>query len=673
MKTLSFIIVMVLLNSNLLLAQVSINTDGSTPDQSAILDTKSTTKGFLSPRMTAAERDAIVNPANGLMIICTDCGEGGTLNIYLNGSWKAVSLSPCSLSAPTAGNHVRSMTQIVWNWNSNPGATGYKWNTTNVYGTATNMGTATTMTETGLTCNTSYTRYVWAYNDCGNSNPVTLTQSTSGCSFTCGNSITIDHVAGSVAPVSKTVTYGTVTNIPGEPTKCWISSNLGADHQAIAFDDATEASAGWYWQYNRKQGYKHDGTTITPNNTWLTHIDEYSDWLYANDPCNLELGNGWRIATNSEWTNVIFSITPPDNLWTSPLKVHEGGYMDPPWGELVHRGVNGAFWNSLQIDNIKSSGINVYQMTTMFIDFNKWFGLSIRCVKGNCDAPSSPTQGTHTPSQTQIIWNWNTVAGAIGYKWNTTNDYNSATEMGTATIKTETGLTCNTAYTRYVWAYNSCGYSAATTLTQTTSACPWVCGNSITVNHVAGNVAPVTKTVTYGTVTNIPGETSKCWITSNLGSDHQATAVNDATEPSAGWYWQFNRQQGFKHDGTTRTPNTTWITSINENSNWLSSNDPCTIELGGTWRLPTSTEWTNVDASGGWTNWNGPYSSGLLLHASGHLQTSGALSGRGTYADYWSGTQNSSTDGYDFNFSSSLSFVTWHNKAYGFSVRCIKD
>ena len=118
------------------------------------------------------------------------------------------------------------------------------------------------------------------------------------------------------------------------------------------------------------------------------------------------------------------------------------------------------------------------------------------------------------------------------------------------------------------------------------------------INHVAsGGVAPVDKTVTYGTVTNIPGETSKCWITSNLGADHQATAVNDATEASAGWYWQFNRMQGYKHDGTTRTPNTTWITSINENLDWQAANDPCALELGNGWRIPTYTEWTNVDAS----------------------------------------------------------------------------
>ena len=58
------------------------------------------------------------------------------------------------------------------------------------------------------------------------------------------------------------------------------------------------------------------------------------------------------------------------------------------------------------------------------------------------------------------------------------------------------------------------------------------------------------------------------------------TLVNDATEASAGWYWQFNLKQGFKHDGSSRTPYTTWINSINENTDWNSANDPCVIELG---------------------------------------------------------------------------------------------
>jgi hypothetical protein len=207
------------------------------------------------------------------------------------------------------------------------------------------------------------------------------------------------------------------------------------------------------------------------------------------------------------------------------------------------------------------------------------------------------------------------------------------------------------------------------------STIPFTCGSYILINHVAGNVAPVTKTVSYGTVTNIPGENAKCWITSNLGADHQATAVNDATEASAGWYWQFNQKQGYKHDGTNRTPNTIWITSINENSDWTTASDPCNIELGTTWRIPTYTEWYNVDNTGGWTNWNGPWGSGLKLHASGYLDpTNGSLGGRGGTGNYYSSTQNITTIGWRFHFSSTISQLFNDNgKSFGCSLRCIKD
>ena len=201
------------------------------------------------------------------------------------------------------------------------------------------------------------------------------------------------------------------------------------------------------------------------------------------------------------------------------------------------------------------------------------------------------------------------------------------------------------------------------------------CGSSITVNHIAGTIAPVSKTVTYGTATNIPGATTKCWITCNLGADHQATAVNDATEASSGWYWQFNRKQGYKHDGTTRTPNTSWIWPIDENSEWLTANDPCTFELGTSWRLPTQTEWTNVDATANWTEWNGPWNSSLKLHAAGGLYpTDGSFGPRGLNGYYWSSSQGITSEGYGLFFDNGSSYLSnTFFKADGFTIRCIKD
>src|SRR5436190_16669596 len=47
---------------------VSINTDGTPPHPSSILDVRSSTKGMLIPRMSTASRNAIVTPAKGLML-----------------------------------------------------------------------------------------------------------------------------------------------------------------------------------------------------------------------------------------------------------------------------------------------------------------------------------------------------------------------------------------------------------------------------------------------------------------------------------------------------------------------------------------------------------------------------------------------------------------------------
>lgn len=55
---------------------VGINTNGATPDPSAILDVSSSSKGLLTPRMTQSERNAISSPATGLLIYQTDNTPG---------------------------------------------------------------------------------------------------------------------------------------------------------------------------------------------------------------------------------------------------------------------------------------------------------------------------------------------------------------------------------------------------------------------------------------------------------------------------------------------------------------------------------------------------------------------------------------------------------------------
>ena len=56
----------------------------SAASASAVLEASSTTQGFLPPRMTKAQRNAIVSPIAGLMIWCTD-NFGGEVEVF-NGS-----------------------------------------------------------------------------------------------------------------------------------------------------------------------------------------------------------------------------------------------------------------------------------------------------------------------------------------------------------------------------------------------------------------------------------------------------------------------------------------------------------------------------------------------------------------------------------------------------------
>lgn len=62
------------------------------PSASAKVDIVSTTQGFLPPRMTTAQRNAISSPATGLSLYCTDCtatdASTGVMQTYNGTTWK---------------------------------------------------------------------------------------------------------------------------------------------------------------------------------------------------------------------------------------------------------------------------------------------------------------------------------------------------------------------------------------------------------------------------------------------------------------------------------------------------------------------------------------------------------------------------------------------------------
>ena len=83
-RKINILLLLALLSSVVRAQQVNIGNPAMYPD--ALLSINSTTKGFLPPRLTLVQRKAIVKPATGLQIWCTDFNELQTYNgtIWIN-------------------------------------------------------------------------------------------------------------------------------------------------------------------------------------------------------------------------------------------------------------------------------------------------------------------------------------------------------------------------------------------------------------------------------------------------------------------------------------------------------------------------------------------------------------------------------------------------------------
>lgn len=165
----------------------------------------------------------------------------------------------------------------------------------------------------------------------------------------------------------------------------------------------------------------------------------------------------------------------------------------------------------------------------------------------------------------------------------------------------------------------------------------------------------------------------KRWLGKNLGANGEPKSVDDDDPDRSGWYFRFNREQAFYHDGSFGRAEgfptgPASRSTIREESDWEVVNDPCRKLLGGSWRIPTDDEWKAAASSG---------TDKLNLHAAGRLSPSFGhpLDSRGNQGVYWSSTQFNSHNAIviEINRDGEISNTEPLQKHYGVPVRCIEE
>ena len=590
----------------------------SSPNSTAKLEVASTTQGFLPPRLTTTQRDAIVSPASGLTIYNT------TVNC------------------------------LQW------------WNGT-----------------------------IW-YDGCGNNT----------------SSIASLYPTGSVFCASGPTAIIDVTN----PTtgETWMDRNLGATRAATSSTDTD--SYGDLYQWGRgSDGHQCRNSAISPNlssSDQPTHGDLIisnitltgsKDWRYppnsnlwqglngVNNPCP----SNYRLPTASE-------IEAERNSWTSnnlagafnsPLKFTVAGRRGAVNGNLSQVGNYGYYWIS-QLYGSQSRYLYITSSSSLNND-ERMNGFSVRCIKHTGKITALNCGSSINNDTLMELVAVSGVTSTIYYMGGDGGPYIAQNILSTGV----TGLAATISSGSFANGSDSLIFTISGTPSGsgTASFAITIGGQSCTLNltvssllaaqYPTGSVFCASGPTVIVDVTN--PTTGETWMDRNLGATQAAISSTDANSYGDLYQWG-RRADGHQcRNSTTISTNSSsdqpghgnFILQTNSPYDWRSPqntnlwqgvngvNNPCPSG----YRLPTEAELTAERTSWSTNNSAGAYASPLKLSMAGYRYFSdGSLLNVGAYGMYWSSTVSSTNSRY-FVLNSSDAFMVTYWRAYGFSVRCLKD
>lgn len=530
----------------------------NSPNTSAALDITSSTQGLLPPRMTGTQVAAISTPATGLMVLNTTTG---CVEYYNGTAWQNVTCpctgltampgtitGPGTFCASSTGNvySVASITgALYYNWTVPAGATITAGNgTTSItvtFGSTTGDITVTASNSCGTSAASSFTATLTSIP----ATPGTITGAATPCSSTTGNVYSIAAVAGATSynwtvpagatitantGTSITVTFGTTSgnitvtatnicgtsapssttitlnNIPAAPGTITGSSSPCSSSTGNVYSIASVAGATTY-NWTVPAGASITAGTGTTSITVTMGTTPGTISVTAGNACGTSAASTLLLTLNAVpstpgaitgtssycnqygTNNHIYSIAAVANAtsytWTVPAAVGSS--------------FTGQGTTSINVTLASSYGTgNITVVANNVCGSSAAASLAVT-NNGTPPAPATPSGNTTPAISTANTYTVAAIANATSYTWSTSNTYATVT-ASTANSATITCASTAGSYNVCCSASNTCGTSASTCLSLTSSAC------SASINIDAQNEIAASSTNTMTLATTTPNE-----------------------------------------------------------------------------------------------------------------------------------------------------------------------
>ena len=372
------------------------------PNPSAKLDVSAINGGVLLPRLTGTQRDAIQNPAAGLIIYCTNCsGERGQMQYFDGVGWRSmntgaaadpsrITLLDCdnvvNIGILVEGNQPSGVNSTIPYTGGNGGSFPQQSvNSTGVLGL-----TATLLADT-LENGSGMLTFL-----------ITGTPTTSGTAkFTInflGERCTLSRDVNSM-PANP----GTVTDASGNiyptvviGTQVWMAENLRTEkyRNGTPIPNVTDNIS---WRNSITGAWSFYNNSSANNSTY----GKIYNWYAVND-INQICPTGWHVPTDTEWATLTTFLgglsvaggkmkTTGTTNWQSPnaTATNSSGFSGLPGGIrstsgnglFTNIGTNGYWWSST-IVSVSAWFRNLFYNDGSVVrnSYSRSVGMSVRCI-----------------------------------------------------------------------------------------------------------------------------------------------------------------------------------------------------------------------------------------------------------------------------------------------------